>query len=211
MKFISCRRFYIEKHLKLFFSNLSGSVLDIGGKKNNKRGNFSHLDYEQINLTFLNIDEFTGPDILATAENIPSKDNTYDAVLIIELLEHVENPNNVLNEAHRVLKKGGVAIVTMPFMYPVHADPNDFQRWTKSKMENELIIAGFTIDNIMPMGGIPSVFFDFIRFQLANKKNNKNLHIRLVSYLIRLFSKLIVRVEKSNFSITSGWVALISK
>ena len=211
MKFISCRRFYIEKQLKLFFKNLCGNVLDVGGKKYNKRGNFSHLDYDKVNLTFLNIDYSTDPDILSTAENIPSKDNIYDAALIIELLEHVENPREVLKETYRVIKKDGIALVTMPFMYPVHADPNDFQRWTKSKMENEIILAGFKIEKIEPMGGTISVFFDSLRFQLANKKNINNLHIRLANYLIRFFSKLVVRYENDNFFVTTGWVAIVSK
>jgi hypothetical protein len=54
-------------------------------------------------------------------------------------------------------------------------------------------------------------FFDSLRFQLANKKNINNLHIRLANYLIRFFSKLVVRYEDDNFFVTTGWVAIVSK
>ncbi len=44
-------------------------------------------------------------------ENLPFKDNTFDFVLIMVTLCFVENPVNVLSEAHRVLKSGGRLIV----------------------------------------------------------------------------------------------------
>jgi ubiquinone/menaquinone biosynthesis C-methylase UbiE len=45
---------------------------------------------------------------------LPYKDSTFDMVLLSEVIEHVENPNYVINDIHRILKKGGVLIINTP-------------------------------------------------------------------------------------------------
>lgn len=82
---------------------------------------------------YLNIDESTNPDYLCSADNIPVDDNTFDIVMLAEVIEHLENPIAVLNECYRVLKKDGKIVVTIPFLNALHADPYDFQRWTDVK------------------------------------------------------------------------------
>lgn len=48
---------------------------------------------------------------------LPFPNNTFDAVLSIEVVEHVKNPNLMLREIQRVLKKEGVLIITTPNKY----------------------------------------------------------------------------------------------
>jgi len=62
---------------------------------------------------------------------MPYSDNTFDYVIADMVLEHVEgNPETVFQELHRVLKPGGIAIVTSVFMYRVHFGPKDFWRFS---------------------------------------------------------------------------------
>lgn len=51
---------------------------------------------------------------VADAENIPAQDNSFDAVLFYSALHHLPNPHKGLSESFRVLKKGGVVILTEP-------------------------------------------------------------------------------------------------
>lgn len=49
----------------------------------------------------------------ADAHNIPYPDNSFNVVICTEVLEHVSNPEKVLQEIKRVLKRDGIAIVEM--------------------------------------------------------------------------------------------------
>ena len=54
------------------------------------------------------------PNIWSGLGRMPFKDNCFDVALCIEVLEHLYNPEQVVNEIHRILKPGGTAIVTVP-------------------------------------------------------------------------------------------------
>lgn len=52
--------------------------------------------------------------MLGDAHKLPFKSNSFDAVFALEVLEHVFEPEKVLVEVKRVLKKGGYAIFLVP-------------------------------------------------------------------------------------------------
>ncbi len=52
--------------------------------------------------------------LVADAHDLPFKANTFDAVFAMEVLEHVYSPEKVMQEARRVLKKGGYAVFLVP-------------------------------------------------------------------------------------------------
>jgi SAM-dependent methyltransferase len=60
----------------------------------------------------------------AKIEYLPYADNTFDAVIYSEILEHIDDDVRALQEAYRVLKPGGVVVVTVPHAnYPFWWDP----------------------------------------------------------------------------------------
>ncbi len=69
------------------------------------------LDFSQENLK--KAKKFVKP-VLGSAEKLPFKDNSFDIVLATEILEHVINPEKLLTETDRVLKRGGHAIISFP-------------------------------------------------------------------------------------------------
>lgn len=52
--------------------------------------------------------------VVGDAHNLKFKDNTFDAVYCLEALEHVVNPEKVLREFKRVMKKGGFGVFLVP-------------------------------------------------------------------------------------------------
>jgi len=85
------------------------------------------------------------PDVFADAARLPLSDASVDAVVCLEVLEHVRDPRGALAEFARVLKPGGVMLFSMPFMYPIHDAPYDFQRLTEFGLRRDLDASGFDI------------------------------------------------------------------
>lgn len=163
--YASCRRRYLDAFLAA--TPWRGCVLDVGGKKMNKRGMFRPPLGAVESWDYVNTDPSTQPDFLASAEHIPVPDSSYDMVLLSEVLEHLAEPENALAEAFRVLRSGGILICAAPFLFPLHADPEDYQRWLPSKYERVLGAIGFVEIRITPMGGFFAVCHDVL--QLASR------------------------------------------
>ena len=203
---ISVRRHFVDR---FFFahSSLIGSgsrVIDIGGKKENKRGLFD-VNRFSTNITYVNIEKKDNPDIVADAKNIPVNDNFYDIAIAAELLEHVPDPKEVLKEIHRILKKNGIALITVPFMYPIHADPHDYGRYTENYWQNVIKEIGFSEINTKRQGGIFSIGALMIQHIFRAKKKSwepiQTLLVRFFMWLDNRSTSPILRAWTSGYGI----------
>lgn len=68
-----------------------------------------------------------------------------DVVLSTQVLEHVEDPLHYLSEANRVLKMGGLLILSTHGYWMFHPDPTDFWRWTSAGLQKIIEQEGFEI------------------------------------------------------------------
>lgn len=124
-----------------------GKVLDIGAAD---RWIARHLpaqvDYVALDYPSTGRDLYEArPHVFADAAALPFADATFDAVVCLEVLEHVPMPCAVVAEIGRVLKPGGRAWVSMPFLYPVHDAPYDFQRYTEFGLRRDIARAGLEV------------------------------------------------------------------
>lgn len=97
-------------------------------------------------------------DVMAWAHDLPFGDESFDVVLCTEVLEHCPDPPAVMREVSRVLRPGGRAFVTTPFMIPLHEMPYDYYRYTPSALEALAEQAGLTALSIKPRGSYVSVW-----------------------------------------------------
>jgi SAM-dependent methyltransferase len=70
-------------------------------------------------------------DLTGSAYCIPVPEASFDSALCAAVLEHIEEPEQAIRECWRVLKPGGVAIYSVPFIWHLHEEPRDFFRYTK--------------------------------------------------------------------------------
>lgn len=78
---------------------------------------------------------------LAPAEKLPFKDNAFDRVVMSEVIEHVMDERTALNEVYRVLKPGGIFLLTTcNIEYPFLWDPVN---WTLQHLFKTHIKSGF--------------------------------------------------------------------
>ena len=71
-------------------------------------------------------------DVVADAEALTDTipPGSYDYVVSTSMLEHTPHPWKVLDEVYKVLRPGGILYVSVPWMYPLHAEPNDYWRFS---------------------------------------------------------------------------------
>ena len=74
-------------------------------------------------------------DIFGPLNHIPRPDNTFDGIVCIAVLEHVDAPHTVVSEFYRVTKPGGYVVASVPFLQPEHKVPTDFRRYTKDGLK----------------------------------------------------------------------------
>lgn len=89
-------------------------------------------------ITNLDINYYSSVDIVGDAHELPLKDESFDAILFKNVLEHIRNPTKVMSEIERVLKPGGYLYIKLPFLQPFHAVPDDYQRYSQNGMKELL-------------------------------------------------------------------------
>ena len=87
---------------------------------------------------YVGFDFAPGPEVddTGSAEALPYPDASFDVVLCTQMLEHAEDPDQVVREIHRVLAPGGVVFASTHGVFLYHPDPpgsdRDYWRWTHS-------------------------------------------------------------------------------
>jgi SAM-dependent methyltransferase len=87
------------------------------------------------------------PMIVGSGMELPFADASFDAVLALDVIEHVPDDVALLCEARRVLRPGGVLVVTvpaLPWLWSAHDDVNHhYRRYTLSTLRGSLRAGGF--------------------------------------------------------------------
>jgi len=166
----------------------SGSILDVGGGRRFQKGMkeyeeiFKDKDYKTLD----SVSEYK-PDIVGDIKNIPLEDSSVDAVICRAVLEHIDDPFKAVSEIYRILKPNGKCLVSLPFLYPYHAEKGyygDFYRFTAdgakymfkdfSKIEIENIRGFFeTLTNLLPIKFVRTMINPIARFfdKILKSKN----------------------------------------
>lgn len=110
-------------------------IFDIGSKE--ARGHYAFgSPPPNAKIICVDIAEGEGVDLVADAHDMHMvEDNSVDCVVTISVLEHVRYPAKVVSEIHRILKPGGVIYANVPFVFPFHADPDDYYRFSYKGIE----------------------------------------------------------------------------
>lgn len=123
-----------EKALFMMIGSQTGArVLDIGCA-DQRINTFLPKDRTYIGLDYYSTATQwygTKPTIYGDAHALPFADNKIESVLLLDVIEHLSGPEVCIAEIERVLTMGGNLFLKVPFLYPIHDAPLDFQRWTR--------------------------------------------------------------------------------
>lgn len=145
-------------------------LLDAGCGERPYRDSCTHLKYvsqdfgkydgrgDDVGLQFKNWNQ-SEIDIISDIVAIPQSDSSFDAVLCTEVFEHIPNPVLAIREFSRLLRPGGLLIITAPFCSINHFSPYFFQTgFSRYYYEHHLTDNGFDILEISPNGS----YFEYI-------------------------------------------------
>ncbi len=139
---------------------VSGSVIDFGAGLSRYK---PMIMTRATKYTAMDIQAFPGIDIVGDVLAPPLPDSSYDTVLSTHVLEHVQKPWVMVEQIARVLKSGGHCVLMAPFMYPFHADPTDFFRYTEQGMRSLFESAGMEIILCTRYGGMFCILSEIVK------------------------------------------------
>ncbi|MGB9598990.1 MAG: class I SAM-dependent methyltransferase [Myxococcota bacterium] len=144
---------------KAIRENTKGDILDIGG------GEF-YRNFLKIKITFntytivdkreISILEDKRERVYfkkGDVEKLDFDNDSFDTIFCIHLLEHTLNPEAVISEMYRVLKRGGKAIILIPQTSVAHDIPEHYYNFTRYYIKEVLNKNGFKIEKIIMLGG----------------------------------------------------------
>ena len=194
----SLNRIFQEIYAKNF--KIEGKIIEFGAFKGSSK-NFINFMNVSENSSIVFCDKISKNNNLSQVEDLEKKlsfdENFSDVVLIFNVLEHIFDTDNAINEINRCLKKNGKIIGSVPFIHRIHNAPGDFNRYTPQFLKKILEKNNFINIQIISHGFGPvtacyAIIFDFMK--IIPLINNIFLTI---SILIDKFINLFVKSDLS--------------
>jgi SAM-dependent methyltransferase len=177
-------------------------ILDAGAGNAPYAELFAHCDYVTADWGNSPHPQAAGSDIVASLDDLPVRDASFDAALCTEVLEHVRHPETVVAELARVLVPGGQLCVTVPFVWPLHEEPFDFFRYTPFALRDMLESHGFRNVTVEPTSGYLSTLAQIAEMSwwLHRRPAPRiaSLRQKVLLRLIRIWSRPVVFLARRN-------------
>lgn len=149
---------YDHVALEVIGRHTGGLVLDCGA-------GLRHTEYAHV--VNYEIVPYDSTDVLGVAEQLPFADGTFDAVLSLNVLEHVKDPFQAAREIMRVLKPGGELFAVAPFLQPLHGYPHHYYNMTAQGLMN--LFEPLQDKRVMRYGAMHPIFtLNWVMTEYAN-------------------------------------------
>jgi len=192
----------LDRHLAhVAREHAHGRLLDVGCGEKPYRAMFAPFVTEHVGLDHADTQHARDAiDLYGYADAIPAEAMSFDTVLCTAVLEHVEQPACAIAEMHRVLRPGGVVILTAPLFWQVHEAPRDFYRYTEYGLRYLFGKAGFTILELTPLSGFVVTFAQALVYYVHERLPRWLIPVagRTLGTLIQGAAYLLAPVDRST-------------
>jgi len=190
-----------------------GKLYDLGCGESPYKDFFLKFTDEYIGVDWEGSPHKTKETLLADLnENLPIESCVADTVVSFSVLEHLYNPQMMLNEAFRILKSDSYLIMQIPWQWEVHEAPHDYYRYTPFALIKFLESAGFVDINIEPQSGFFTTMilkwnYFTARFTKGKKLRNKCLKLFFIPfwYIGQKLAPYLDKLDKNWQAETIGY------
>lgn len=148
----------------------------------------------------------TNADLYVDVIETGLESETFDTLLSTQVMEHVYETKQYVSESYRLLKKGGIGIFTVPFVWESHAEPYDYYRFSKFALEKLFVNAGFEIIEISPTEGAYATLKQLMVISLSLPGETRNNGLLAIykklrnKLLIPLMNWQALHLDKYNYN-----------
>lgn len=156
---------FLEKSTKYF----KGKLYDLGAGECPYKTFFLQYASEYISVDWCDSHHDIDVDYVTDLNSrLPIESSVADTVTSLSVMEHLYEPQTMLNEAYRILKPGGYLILQVPWQWRIHEAPHDYFRYTPYGLEHMLKKAGFQDIIIEAQSGVFTTLF--MKFNYFTRK-----------------------------------------
>lgn len=178
----------LYKGIKQHAGKLKGKLLDFGCGSKPYQDLFTVEQYIGVDVEVSGHSHHKEEiDVYYNGKTIPFEDNYFDSVFSSEVFEHIFNLDDILSEIYRVLKKGGLALFTIPFVWDEHEIPYDFGRYSTFGIRHMMEQKGFEVLSIEKSTHFMEVWFQLWNLYLHNLIFTKNKYVNIVLNIFFIF------------------------
>ncbi len=182
--------------------NINGKTLDVGCGTKPYEKYFRSSEYIGLEIETTLNRERKKADIFYDGGAFPFKKGEFDSVVTNQVFEHVFNPSDFLNEVNKVLKKDGVLLLTVPFVWDEHEQPHDFARYTSFGIKHLLEQHGFTVQqhlkSVNDIRVIGQLFNGYLYKKTVHNKLLRQVVTLMIMSMVTIVASLFAAILPSN-------------
>jgi len=200
-----------DRQLRIFAkAYLKGRLIDIGcGEKPYETLLAPHIDSHVGIDQRATLHDKSNIDAFGTAYHLPCASGSFDAAICTAVLEHLEEPEAALVECFRVLKSGGSAIYSAPFIWHLHEEPRDFYRYSKYGLQYLFQKAGFQVVEVTALSGFWVTFGQLFVYNLFRLNRGPIRWLHLLDPLGLLIQGVALALEKIDRTEKWTWMYMV--
>ena len=207
-------RYILQQQIKKVAHYIKGTVLDVGAGEYDRYSDY----FTSEKYIRMDINHREDVDLVGSADNIPLPNESVDSVVSTQVFEHLRYPQKSAEEIYRVLRKGGVALITVPQINELHEELYDFFRYTNFGMMAVFEDVGFKTVEYSQRGGFFSTIAQcWIRYIVDKFHLYKHPFLgRVVGKLLLAYGRFMIWLDSKDTSVanrknTIGWCFIFKK
>jgi len=166
-----------------FGHHITGKTLDVGCGQRPYEHLIASTKYIGLEIDTQAARKINKADIYYKGKRFPFRNKSFDSVMINQVFEHVFNPDQFLQEVSRVLKPGGRLLMTVPFVWDEHEQPQDYARYSSFGLAWILNKNGFKIIEQKKSGNDIGIIFQLINGFIYKKIETRYILLNHFFYL----------------------------